>query len=79
MLMDQLTREPGKVLIRSRSRRLRSLLVDEIWQEAYAVMEEKAAKHIYTHSFSDFYYKKMKESEKSLRKDDLLFCGAPHL
>lgn len=53
--------------------------VDEIWQEAYAVMEEKAAKHIYTHSFSDFYYKKMKESEKSLRKDDLLFCGAPHL
>ena len=53
--------------------------VDEIWQVAYSDMEEKAAKHIYTHSFSDFYYKKMKESEKSLRKDDLLFCGAPHL
>lgn len=53
--------------------------VDEIWNEAYNIMEEKAAKHIYTHSFSDFYYKKMKESEYSLRKDDLLFCGAPHL
>lgn len=53
--------------------------VNEIWQEAYGVMEAKASRHIYTHSFSDFYYKKMKESEKSLRKDDLLFCGAPHL
>ena len=53
--------------------------VDEIWQDAYKVMEEKAERHIYTHSFSDFYYQKMKESEKSLRKDDLLFCGAPHL
>ena len=53
--------------------------VDEIWQEAYNVMEQKASKHIYTHSFSDFFYKKMKESEASLRKDDMLFCGAPHL
>ncbi|MCR4676820.1 MAG: nitroreductase family protein [Sphaerochaetaceae bacterium] len=42
-------------------------------------MEEKAKKHIYTHSFSDFYYNKMKESENSVRKGDLLFCGAPHL
>jgi len=53
--------------------------VKEIWNKAYPVMEEKAKNHIYTHSFSDFYYKKMKESEKSIRKDDLLFCGAPHL
>lgn len=30
---------------------------------AYQDMEEKAKKHIYTSSFSDFYYKKMKESE----------------
>lgn len=53
--------------------------VHEIWQEAYSVMDAKAKKHIYTHSFSDFYYSKMKQSEKTLRKDDLLFCGAPHL
>lgn len=53
--------------------------VREIWQEAYSVMEAKAKKHIYTHSFSDFYYGKMKQSEKTVRKDDLLFCGAPHL
>lgn len=53
--------------------------VDEIWEEAYNVMEEKAKRHIYTHSFSDFFYKKMKESESTLRKDDMLFCGAPHL
>lgn len=53
--------------------------VKAIWDKAYPIMEEKARKHIYTHSFSDFYYKKMKESEKSIRKDDLLFCGAPHL
>jgi nitroreductase/NAD-dependent dihydropyrimidine dehydrogenase PreA subunit len=53
--------------------------VKEIWKIAYAKMDADAKNHIYTHSFSDFYYKKMKESEKTVRKDDLLFCGAPHL
>lgn len=53
--------------------------VKEIWQIAYTKMEALAKRHIYTHSFSDFFYRKMKESERSLRKDDLLFCGAPHL
>lgn len=53
--------------------------VKEIWQLAYDKMESDAKKHIYTRSFSDFYYGKMKQSEKTLRKDDLLFCGAPHL
>ena len=53
--------------------------VKEIWNTAYSKMEADAKKHIYTHSFSDFYYGKMKESEKTVRKDDLLFCGAPHL
>ena len=53
--------------------------VKQIRDVAYALMEEKAKRGIYTHSFSSFYYKKMKESEKSIRKDDLLFCNAPHL
>ena len=53
--------------------------VNEIWREAYSVMDAKAKQHIYTHSFSDFYYGKMKQSEKTVRKNDLLFCGAPHL
>ena len=53
--------------------------VKEIWRAAYSKMEADAKRHIYTHSFSDFYYGKMKESEKTVRKDDLLFCGAPHL
>ena len=53
--------------------------VHEIWEAAYSVMEADAKKHIYTHSFSDFYYGKMKQSEQTVRKDDLLFCGAPHL
>ena len=53
--------------------------VKEIWRIAYAKMETNAKKHIYTKSFSDFYYRKMKQSEKTVRKDDLLFCGAPHL
>ena len=51
----------------------------EIWKVAYSKMDAAARRHVYTHSFSDFYYGKMKESEKSVRKDDLLFCGAPHL
>lgn len=53
--------------------------VREIWSIAYDKMEAEAKKHHYTHSFSDFYYKKMKQSEKTVRKGDLLFCGAPHL
>ena len=53
--------------------------VKEIWKIAYDKMEEAAKNHVYTSSFSDFYYKKMKQSEKTVRKDDLLFCGAPHL
>ncbi|MBD5391328.1 4Fe-4S dicluster domain-containing protein [bacterium] len=53
--------------------------VKQIWNVAYSQMEEAAKKHIYTSSFSDFYYKKMKQSEKTVRKNDLLFCGAPHL
>ena len=53
--------------------------VHEIWKAAYAKMDADAKRHIYTHSFSDFYYGKMKESEKTVRKGDLLFCGAPHL
>lgn len=53
--------------------------VKEIWNVAYKKMDELAKKHIYTHSFSDFYYKKMKQSEKTVRKEDLLFCGSPHL
>ena len=53
--------------------------VHEIWTLAYSKMDSDASRHIYTHSFSDFYYGKMKESEKTVRKGDLLFCGAPHL
>ena len=53
--------------------------VREIQRIAYAKMDADAKKHIYTHSFSDFYYGKMKESEKTVRTGDLLFCGAPHL
>jgi nitroreductase len=53
--------------------------VKEIWRLAYSKMEADAKKHIYTDSFSDFYYRKMKQSEKTVRKNDLLFCGAPHL
>lgn len=51
----------------------------EIWNAAYPVMEANAKRHNYTSSFSDFYYAKMKQSEKTVRKGDLLFCGAPHL
>ncbi len=53
--------------------------VEAIRKSAYSKMEADAKKHKYTHSFSDFYYGKMKQSEKTVRKGDLLFCGAPHL
>lgn len=53
--------------------------VDQIRKVAYKKMDDLANKGIYTSSFSNFYYSKMKESEKTIRKNDLLFCGAPHL
>jgi nitroreductase len=53
--------------------------VKKIHDLAYAKMEAAAKRHEYTSSFSDFYYRIMKRSEKTVRKDDLLFCGAPHL
>jgi Fe-S-cluster-containing hydrogenase component 2 len=53
--------------------------VKQIHDLAYAKMEAAARRHQYTSSFSDFYYSKMKQSEQTVRKDDLLFCGAPHL
>ena len=46
---------------------------------AYAAMEKAAARGRYTSSFDGFYYAKMKQSEATVRKGDLLFCGAPHL
>lgn len=53
--------------------------VREIRKIAYAKMEADAKRHVYTHSFNDFYYDKMKGSEKTVRNNDLLFCGAKHL
>lgn len=53
--------------------------VKKIWNVAYHKMEENAKKGIYTDSFNNFYYSKMKESEKTVRKNDMLFCRAPHL
>lgn len=48
--------------------------VHEIWQTAYSKMESDARRHIYMHSFSDFYYGRMKESEKTSGRGT--FCSA---
>ena len=53
--------------------------VKQIRNIAYAKMEEAAKRNVYTSSFSRFNYGKMKQSENTVRKGDLLFCGAPHL
>jgi len=53
--------------------------VKRIWNVAYSKMDADAKKGVYTNSFNNFYYTKMKASERTVRKDDLLFCGAPHL
>lgn len=53
--------------------------VEQIRAIAYAKMEEAAVRGVFTSSFNEFYYGKMKQSENDVRKGDLLFCGAPHL
>ena len=54
-------------------------VVDQIRDVAYKKMDELAKRGIYTSSFSDFYYSRMKASESTIRKGDMLFNGAPHL
>ena len=44
--------------------------VEGIRRIVYKIMEKNAKRHIYTDSFDDFYYARMKESEQSIRKDD---------
>ena len=53
--------------------------LEEIWDIAYARMEENAKRGYYSSGFSSRLYQTMTRSENSLRKDDMLFCGAPHL
>lgn len=52
---------------------------NKIRQAAYSFIAENVSKGIYPGGLSEFYYRKMKQSEKTVRKGDMLFCGAPHL
>jgi NAD-dependent dihydropyrimidine dehydrogenase PreA subunit/nitroreductase len=53
--------------------------LDRIWRFVYDGMEKNAARGYYSSGMSRSMYQTMKRSEQALRKDDLLFCGAPHL
>lgn len=53
--------------------------LDRIWRFVYDGMEKNATRGYYSSGMSRSMYQTMKHSEQALRKDDLLFCGAPHL
>jgi len=53
--------------------------VKRLWDVAYRGMEANARKGQYSSGISRWMYNKMKQSEATVRKDDMLFCGAPHL
>jgi ferredoxin len=84
-LMDRILKDMENVPTGGNSMGLEMTIIDDIdeldriWRFVYDGMEANAARGIYSAGMSRSMYQTMKRSESALRKDDLLFCGAPHL
>jgi Fe-S-cluster-containing hydrogenase component 2 len=84
-LMDRILKDMENVPTGGNSMGLEMTIIDDIdeldriWRFVYDGMEANAARGIYSAGMSRSMYQTMKRSERALRKDDLLFCGAPHL
>jgi NAD-dependent dihydropyrimidine dehydrogenase PreA subunit/nitroreductase len=84
-LMDQIIKDMENVPTGGNSMTLEMTIIDDmdeldrIWKFVYDGMEKNAARGYYSSGMSRSMYQTMKRSEQALRKDDLLFCGAPHL
>ena len=84
-LMDQIISDMNNVPTGGNSMTLEMTIIDDIdeleriWQFVYNGMEANAKRGYYSSGMSRGMYQTMKRSEQALRKDDLLFCGAPHL
>jgi ferredoxin len=84
-LMDQIIKDMENVPTGGNSMTLEMTIIDDmneldrIWQYVYDGMEKNAERGYFSSGMSRSMYQTMKRSEQALRKDDLLFCGAPHL
>jgi nitroreductase len=84
-LIDQIVKDMENVPTGGNSMSLEMTIIDDIdeldriWQFVYDGMEKNAARGYFSSGMSRSMYQTMKRSEQALRKDDLLFCGAPHL
>jgi ferredoxin len=84
-LMDRIVKDMENVPTGGNSMTLEMTIIDDmdeldrIWRFVYDGMEANAARGHYSSGMSRSMYQTMKRSEQALRKDDLLFCGAPHL
>ncbi len=84
-LIDQIVNDMENVPTGGNSMSLEMTIIDDIdeldriWQFVYDGMEKNAARGYFSSGMSRSMYQTMKRSEQALRKDDLLFCGAPHL
>jgi Fe-S-cluster-containing hydrogenase component 2 len=84
-LMDQIVKDMENVPTGGNSMGLEMTIIDDmdelrrIWKYVYDGMEKNAARGYFSSGMSRSMYQTMKRSERALRKDDLLFCGAPHL
>jgi nitroreductase len=83
--MDRIVKDMENVPTGGNSMSLEMTIIDDmdelhrIWKYVYDGMEKNAARGYYSSGMSRSMYQTMKRSERALRKDDLLFCGAPHL
>lgn len=84
-IIDDILKAMGNVPTWWNAQNVEYTIIDDIHQTrkirdiAYSQMEQNAKNGIYSSGFSKFLYQKMKDSEKDIRKDDMLFCWAPHL
>ncbi len=84
-LMDTILQDMNNVPTGGNAQGLEFTVIDDVdamyrlWEVAYKGMEANARRGYFSAGMNLRMYDIMKRSEEELRKDDMLFCGAPHL
>ncbi|MBR3014831.1 MAG: nitroreductase family protein [Bacteroidaceae bacterium] len=84
-LMDTILQDMNNVPTGGNAQGLEFTVIDDVdamyrlWEVTYKGMEANARRGYFSAGMNRRMYDIMKRSEEELRKDDMLFCGAPHL
>ncbi|MBR3624764.1 MAG: nitroreductase family protein [Bacteroidaceae bacterium] len=84
-LMDTILQDMNNVPTGGNAQGLEFTVIDDVdamyrlWEVTYKGMEANVRRGYFSAGMNRRMYDIMKRSEEELRKDDMLFCGAPHL